>query len=136
MSSFGLAFGVMLLIFSSLIYPVVRMLRSDPSFLKKALSEVVDCREGEPVLVPSSSRLIALAGLIVILAVDGGIATVILHRLAEGAPLPELDKVNYFLICQAGLFAPYAVSKLAEVIRLPFLKKGFAETSPPAPKNQ
>ncbi|WP_134643009.1 hypothetical protein [Ammonifex thiophilus] len=74
------------------------------------------CQEGRPVLVPSSSRLIAFIGLIGILSMDAGIATVILYRLAADRALPDLAGLNYFLLCQAGVFAPYAVNKFAEAV--------------------
>jgi hypothetical protein len=70
----------------------------------------------EPVLVASTSRLIALYGLFAILLLYLGCGAFVLYDLGTGQPLPaDLDQVEKFLMTGLTLFAPYLVNKFASV---------------------
>jgi hypothetical protein len=69
-----------------------------------------------PVLVSSTSRLIALYGMIAILLLYLGFGAFVLYDIGAGQPLPpNLDKVQAFLVSGLTLFAPYVVNKFASV---------------------
>ncbi len=71
-----------------------------------------------PVLVASSSRLIALYGMFAILLLYLGVGAFVLYDIGTGQPLPkDLDKVQTFLIGGLTLFAPYIVNKFASVFQ-------------------
>jgi hypothetical protein len=68
------------------------------------------------VLKASSSRMIALAGLIVILMMYVGLGCVVLRDYAAlGQVRQEVTQPIYFLISGATLFAPYVVNKFASI---------------------
>jgi len=71
----------------------------------------------KPVLINSSSRLIAFIGLCGILALDLGIGTSIYWKLFLGQDIPNLEGVGWFLFGQASLFAPYIVNQVRSAFK-------------------
>ena len=79
-------------------------------------------KEGKPVLAPvlkaSSSRLIALMGMIAILFMFIGFGSFALYGFGKVGALPEsTDKVVNFLVGGMTLFAPYLVNKFASLFQ-------------------
>lgn len=120
-SAFYRVFGATILIFILLLLIVVFMLKkSDRNWdLGEALSEDVqddnklflDPATKMPVLVSSSSRLIALIGLSSILAINMGIAAVIFWGYFVNHEIPELSGIGWYLFGQAAIFAPYIANQ-------------------------
>ncbi|CAI1538602.1 hypothetical protein [Serratia plymuthica] len=78
----------------------------------------IDDTTGKPVLVPvmkaSSSRLIALMGMLVILFMFIGFGSLILYSFGQTGIVPEsVGSVIKFLAAGMTLFTPYAVNKLS-----------------------
>lgn len=110
---------------------VVRGLDLDPEWtMSRALSEntVVEQthpterdQNGQPIVLkaplPSSSRLIALLGMIVIMGIFLGMGDVIIWSLATSGKLPDLEKAKDFLYAGAALFAPYLISQTREALK-------------------
>ena len=76
--------------------------------------------KGNPQLITemraSSSRVIALMGMVVILLMFIGFGVFALHGFAKTGCMPEsIDKVVSFLYAGVILFAPYAVNKFSKV---------------------
>lgn len=74
----------------------------------------------KPVLISelraSSSRLIALMGMLVILFMFLGFGTFALYRFALTGSMPaDIDKVVNFLVAGLVLFAPYVVNKFSSL---------------------
>lgn len=69
-----------------------------------------------PLMVASSSRLIAFLGAWVIVALIIGLAYYILWALFFKADLTPLDKVTSFMSSAWIMFAPYAVNKVGTVL--------------------
>jgi hypothetical protein len=74
----------------------------------------------KPVMVTelraSSSRLIALMGLIVIMTMFIGFGVLILYSFGSGYGVPDgLDDVRNFLLAGMTMFAPYVVNKFASI---------------------
>ncbi len=85
--------------------------------LSDALSEEVSFVDAAghtvSLLVASSSRLIAMLGLIVILSLYIGVGMVVLFAFATGGAVPSIvDSVLKFLVGGAGLFVPYLANQL------------------------
>lgn len=79
------------------------------------------------VLVPqmraSSSRLIALMGMIVLLSMFMGFGSFILYSFGKNGCLPDqMDEMYNFLIAGMALFAPYLVNKSVDLFK--HFKKG------------
>jgi hypothetical protein len=77
-------------------------------------------QDGKPVTVtvmrPSSSRVIALMGLVVILLMFVGFGAFALSAFARTGEMPaSMDKVRDFLFGGMTMFAPYVVNKFASV---------------------
>lgn len=77
---------------------------------------------GRPVLIvemrASTSRLIALMGMIAILLMFLGFGAFALHRFATTGRMPEdMDDAINFLVAGMTLFAPYAVNKFSELFK-------------------
>lgn len=77
---------------------------------------------GKPVLItklcPSTSRFIAMIGLIAILMLYIGFGLIELQRYGETGALPQPDDVKnlmYFLLGGVTMFAPYLINKFASV---------------------
>jgi hypothetical protein len=108
------------IIFFSIIYQI---LRKEKWSLKRALSEPIRGKDyepmtmnsatDEPILIESSSRLIALVGLAAILAIDLGVAVMIFYStLVHTSGNLNLTTIGGFLIAQAGIFAPYVANQI------------------------
>ena len=77
-------------------------------------------QDGKPVMVtvmrPSSSRVIALMGLVVILLMFVGFGAFALYAFGRTGEMPaSMDKVRDFLFGGMTMFAPYLVNKFASV---------------------
>jgi hypothetical protein len=95
--------------------------------LREALSEKssVHPKEGAATLIPSTSRFIALFGLLGIVTILLGIGyAIIWNLLIYHKPPDSLSEINSFLLGAASLFAPY----IANQLRVAF-------TSPPGDKS-
>ena len=67
-------------------------------------------------LCASSSRLVALMGMVVLLIMFLGFGTFALYSFGKTGKLPSsIDKVVHFLLAGLTLFAPYTVNKFASV---------------------
>jgi len=62
---------------------------------------------------PSSSRMIAFLGLLILMVLYMGIGYVAIWRLLNNEPLPN---VNTFLLTGLSLFAPYAFNQLKQMV--------------------
>jgi hypothetical protein len=78
--------------------------------------------DGKPQIVSelraSSSRLIALIGLVAIVLIYAGFGLSVMQRYVADGTLPDGDKfksVITFLLAGVGMFAPYIVNKFASV---------------------
>jgi hypothetical protein len=90
--------------------------------LKEALSEkpLVHPREGEPKLLPSTSRFIALFGLLAIVTTILGIGyAIIWNLLIYHKPPDSLSEIQSFLLAAASLFAPYIANQLRAAFQTP-----------------
>lgn len=67
-------------------------------------------------MVASSSRLIALLGLIGILALFLGFGLVLIWQVARGAAVKDaIDSISDYLLYGVVMFAPYLVNKFSSV---------------------
>lgn len=98
------------------------MLRRDPTWtLGDALAEEADNQppvlpNGKPVMLASSSRTIALFGMLVLMPAVLGIGYYIVWALFFGRVLDQLDNVMSFFLGAGTLFAPYAVNQFREML--------------------
>ena len=76
-------------------------------------------RTDEPKLAGSTSRVIAMFGLLVMAVVLLGIGYSIVWSLFVTGRLPSLDGVGTYLLGGSALFAPYAFNQLKEVFGPP-----------------
>jgi len=67
------------------------------------------------VMCASSSRLVALMGMIVIVMMFVGFGTFSLYKFAIGEELKDIDNVKDFLFAGLTLFAPYIVNKFSNI---------------------
>lgn len=125
-----LAFGVTLLIvtallgllFGVMLHDLMRAQKAGQWSFGDALSQTSSFQPKEirqrsdVILIPSSSRLIALLGLLGILATVIGIGFSIMWNLFIYGTVPDLSEVRNFLYGAACLFAPYLANKLGEVL--------------------
>ena len=99
---------------------LVGLLRSKNWSMGDALSEEAGNQPKElppgtrPEMVASSSRLIALLGLVVILSIYLGVGYHLLWRLFTTGDVPDLTNLTSFLYGGAVIFAPYLVNQLKE----------------------
>lgn len=120
---FGTVLGFLLISLSA----VRRSLANDPDWkLAHALSEELDTPPPTPpasgatgvtppvapVLVGSSSRLIAFMGMLVIMAFFTGVGLWLLWSLLRTGQVPDMDRLVNFFYGGAMLFAPYMVNQL------------------------
>jgi hypothetical protein len=118
------------ILFSS--YLIYRNLSGSTSkwSLQEALSEEVETSKTEGTVVnktvelkASSSRLIALFGLIAIMILYVGAALSVLYKFAEVGQIPaDTDKLTPFFLAGGILFAPYIVNKFSNIFA--WLKPG------------
>ena len=79
--------------------------------------------EIKPIMVNSSSRLIAFIGLFVIAAEIMGVLIPAIYRYACTGEIPDLSNFSTFILAQTPIFAPYVVNK--------FTKKQETQEKPP-----
>jgi hypothetical protein len=84
--------------------------------------------EIRPVIVNSSSRLIAFVGLFVIATEILGVLIPAGYRYACTGEIPDLSNFSTFILAQTPVFAPYVVNK--------FTKKQEKQEEPPPTKTQ
>ena len=76
-------------------------------------------QDGKPVTVTvmraSSSRVIALMGLVVILLMFVGFGAFALYAFGQTGVMPDMDKERDFLLGGMTMFAPYLVNKFSSV---------------------
>jgi hypothetical protein len=90
--------------------------------LREALSEkpLVHPREGAPILLPSTSRFIALFGLLGIVTILLGVGYAITwNLLIYHKPPDNLSEIDSFLLGAASLFAPYIANQLRAAFQTP-----------------
>jgi len=84
--------------------------------LGDALSEEVDFTlpsgSKETRLIASTSRLIALFGLIALLAMYLAVGAIVLRQFAKDGTIPDLNGMYRFFLAGAGLFVPYAINQI------------------------
>ena len=131
---FWAAFCIMTAILGfAFVFTVVGLLRSQNWFLGDALSEEAGNQPDplppgvKPVMVASSSRLMALLGLLNILGVFLGFGYYFLYAAFAGTVnLTDMKSVIYYLCSGAVMFAPY----LANQVRSAFSSFGGAVAVP------
>ncbi|WP_243312584.1 hypothetical protein [Fundidesulfovibrio agrisoli] len=79
---------------------------SDPSKIVKSTQTI-----------PSTSRLIAMLGMMVIVVLFLGIGITIIWNLGSTGSMPKLTDLTTFLYGGASLFAPYAINKFSEAFK-------------------
>ena len=111
---------VTLLLFLFLIVTFIALLRNKEWSVADAVSEEASpqpavlpaSREGKPIMVASTSRLVALLGLLGILSMFIGVGYYILWSLFCKNAVPELWGVVRFFYGGAAMFAPYLVNQI------------------------
>lgn len=119
---FWAAFWVMTIVLVLLfLFVAMGLLRSTSWNLGDAISEEAGNQPDplpagvRPILVPSSSRLIALLGLLTILAVFLGFGYYFLYSAFNGTlEQNDMRAVIYYLFSGAVVFAPYLANQLRE----------------------
>src|SRR5450432_2624690 len=81
----------------------------------------------KPILIASSSRTIALFGLIVLMGAILGLSYFILWALFYGQSIAELTELGPLFYGAAALFAPYAVNQIRSAV------VGLGGSAKPAP---
>ena len=117
---FWASFVIMTLILGfAFVFITVGLLRSQNWFLGDALSEEADNQPNplppgvKPVMVASSSRLMAVLGLLNILGVFLGFGYYFLYAAFAGTVnLADMKSVIYYLFSGAVMFAPYLANQL------------------------
>jgi GH24 family phage-related lysozyme (muramidase) len=107
-----------------------RRLRAEGWSLAEALSESVSRPGGATHLEASSSRLIAMAGMLVLLLLYLGFGIFALYNFGRTCTMPSsIDTVTHFLYAGLTLFAPYIANKFSNVFRPMFLRGRTASDS-------
>ncbi len=117
---FGGASGIMTAFLLFAIVSTTSKLKAatDPWKLSEALSEEATGQQPatasvtKPILVASSSRLIAFLGMLTLIGVTIGVAYGVLWGLFFDKDLAQLDKVGSFLTSAAVIFVPYAANQI------------------------
>lgn len=88
--------------------------------LGKALSETSgDGSSANPIMfIPSSSRLIAFLGSLVLIGTFLSGSFYVVWGLFNCQPMDRLDDFGKFILAGSALFAPYAVNKLSEIFKI------------------
>jgi len=111
---------VTILLFLFLVVTFLGLLRSKDWSLADAVSEEAGNQPAmlpagqKPIMVASSSRLVALLGLLGILTMFIGTGYHLLWSLFCGKTLPPLWEVMRFFYGGAAMFAPYLINQLKE----------------------
>jgi hypothetical protein len=118
---FWISAGVITLLLLLILFAIFIGLTKSPTwFLGEAISEEAGNQpnplpiDHKPVMVASSSRLIALLGLMVILVIYLGFGYCALWRCFTGKAMLEIRGLLSFLFGGASMFAPYMVNQLKE----------------------
>lgn len=131
-----LAYGVPIIVLVSALFAIQRIKKALPAnwSIAEALSEEVPItpvkdasgailfdKEGKPILLPemkaSSSRVIALMGMVAILVMYIGFGVFALYTYGMEGKLDKMDGVISFLMAGLTLFAPYAVNKVSSMMK-------------------
>ena len=119
--SFWICAGAISLLLLLILFAIMVGLRSSPTWsLGDAVSEEAGNQPNplpagqKPILVASSSRLIALLGLMVILVIYLGFGYCALWRCFMSQQMLEIRGLLSFLFGGASMFAPYMVNQLKE----------------------
>ena len=86
---------------------------SESDLAKNPDGSVLKDKDGNPVFIRSSSRLIAFIGFFGIIVWIVGLSIPTLYQFACTGKVPNLSGVSTFLLAQAGIFAPYIANKIA-----------------------
>jgi hypothetical protein len=113
---------VTILLFVFLMVMFIGLLRNKDWSLADAVSEeaapqpptLPEKREGKPIMVASSSRLVALLGLLGILSMFIGVGYYLLWVLFCTGTVPQLWEIVRFFYTGAAMFAPYIVNQIRE----------------------
>jgi hypothetical protein len=104
---FGFVYGAMILVLAAGIFGLTRVLKRDKDWsLADAMSEA----DGKP----STSRLIAFLGMLVMASIIFGLGCSSLWVFLETGQVPALAGVTPFLIACAGLFTPYLANQVGQ----------------------
>ncbi len=90
---------------------------SESEVAKDPTGAVLRDKDGNPVFIRSSSRLMAFIGFFGIIVWIVGLSIPTLYQFACTGKVPELNGVSTFLLAQAGVFAPYIANKLAGAVK-------------------
>jgi hypothetical protein len=121
----GIVIGMAVVMFVGLLI-VIKTLRVQKWSLATALSEEASLPEGTPTpaagqsppMVPSSSRLIALIGMIVIGTFFIAIGFYVVLQLYSGQPIDKANAAWGFFASGATLFLPYGANKLSSAFQI------------------
>lgn len=86
---------------------------SESDLAKNPDGSVLKDKDGNPVFIRSSSRLIAFIGFFGIIVWIVGLSIPTLYQFACTGKVPDLSGISAFLLAQAGIFAPYVANKIA-----------------------
>jgi hypothetical protein len=106
---FWLVFATMTLIILVGVGAVARILRNDRDW---SLADALSGSDGKP----SSSRMIAFLGFLVLIAIIMGVGYSSLWVFLKTGQLPSLSGASTFLLACAGLFAPYFANQIGLAI--------------------
>ncbi len=110
---FWVVFWIMTILYAALLIGIVVTLRRTPNWsLAGALYESGDASSGAGGK-PSSSRIIAFLGMLVLLVIYIGFGYVALWNVLHNQELPN---INGFLLTGLSLFAPYAANQFKSLI--------------------
>lgn len=116
-----------------------RLVRSPGWSLGDALSEEVDLTndQGVPIRVlrASSSRLIAFAGLMVMLFMYFGFGMFLLYYFGTGQKVPTtlMDNLQKFMVAGVAMFTPYAVNQVRAAVNTARTVMSPSPSHSPAP---
>jgi hypothetical protein len=108
-STFWVIFGAMSLVILAGITVFARVLKSDRDW---SLADAMSGADGKP----STSRIIAFLGFLVMIAIILGIGYSSIWVFLKTGQLPSLSGASAFLAACAGLFAPYFANQLGLAI--------------------
>jgi len=120
--------AVVLLLAVYAVYKIFSLLGHDQDWsLAKALSETETVENSDvkdpsklvksTTTIPSTSRLIAMLGMMIIVVLFLGIGITIIWNLGSTGSMPKLTDLTTFLYGGASLFAPYAINKFSEAFK-------------------
>jgi hypothetical protein len=118
--------GMAILLFVGLLMSIKALRLNKDWSLGKALSEEAKLPDGTPPppagelppLIPSSSRLIALLGTIILGTFYTGIGFYVVWQLCNGARIDAANSAWAFFVSGATLFLPYGANKAASMLQI------------------